>query len=638
MSLMFKCNYSRYPLSRILIIILILIFGCSNFVSYADESTTTRNTAAKDSSPNPTIYMETTEQNSTNHVYFGAKNEPQDGVYVGVTLDGGTLSNGGYGAVNGDLLREGSLISLYIELEDPYAVERWLYLFRDYISRERGLLVNMNFNFENGDVDKINDGFYDDKFIEDFEYLQTLPCPCFVRLGGEMNLSEVNASDFRRAFRRIASLSATYGPKVALVFSPNYVNSVGIDMDSYYPGDDVCDWVGASLYYNKYATNGDRRYDSFYGVGLYGDAVLNVQQVVNLSRLHNKPIMITEGGSAWYLHNEDVTAYAADRVTKAMSFLTMVYPEIKAIVYSDTNFNTAHSKYSLTENPALKKVYLNAVNKNPSYARTISQGSDGSGTYYTPLASNAGTWSGQITLAGYTYYGHDLNATWYLDGEKEKTTAVCPFRFTLDTAALEEGDHTVKVVFNSGASKSSTFHVGKDTSGRKVFRDVMDPELYFYEPVYQAVGRGIVNGTSQRKFSPYDSVKRADFLCMLYRMAGSPEVSGNLPFQDVADTAYYANAVRWAVQSGVTSGRTANTFDPEGRVTRAEAVTFLWRTAGSQQTSEDLSFSDVADNAFYANAVKWAVKNHIVNGVSETRFAPDNLCIRCDSVCLLSRM
>ena len=631
-------NHFRRNGTRLLVFLLISALSAANLICYADESTSTGYTAAKDLSANPSIYVETTDQSGSDYVYFGQQNEPKDGVYVGVTVEGGVLPDGGYGAVNGDLVNEGSLVSFYTSLNDPYSLQYWSYIYGPYIGKERGLVIYMNFDFDGGDLDKVNSGVYDEKLIQDFQYLHTLDCPVYMRVGGEMTFDGISASGYKKAFRHISGLSDEYAPEVALVFSPNYSSSVGTDMDDYYPGDDVVDWVGASLYYNKYALSGDRVRDSFYGVGLYGDAVLNAQQIVNLSRMHSKPVMITEGGSAWYQQGEDTTEFAADRVMKAMTYLTMVYPEIKAIVYSDTNYTSTELKFSLSENETVKNAYLYGLENNPTYAKTISEGNDGKGGYYTKLGSNSGTWSGAVTLCGYTYSGNAYSAEWYLDGTKDKTSSTYPFRYTLDTGALDAGSHTVKVVFSSGATASTTFQVDSDSSTTSRFRDVMDPDVYYYDAIYEAVEQGIVHGVSDHYFDPYDSVRRADFICMLYRKAGSPEVSGDTPFNDVSESSYYADAVCWAVDNRITSGKTADTFDPNGNVSRAEAVTFLWRYCGSEKIASILSFGDVNGNAYYINAVKWGVKNHIVNGISSDTFAPSKSCTRCDAVCLMERI
>ena len=115
-----------------------------------------------------------------------------------------------------------------------------------------------------------------------------------------------------------------------------------------------------------------------------------------------------------------------------------------------------------------------------------------------------------------------------------------------------------------------------------------------------------------------------------------PEVQ-ELPFVDVADTAYYADAVRWAVAEGITGGTSAATFSPNAACTRAQAVTFLWRAAGSPVVNYAMGFTDVPADAYYAEAVRWAVSQGITTGATETTFAPDAPCTRAQIVTFIYR-
>lgn len=110
-----------------------------------------------------------------------------------------------------------------------------------------------------------------------------------------------------------------------------------------------------------------------------------------------------------------------------------------------------------------------------------------------------------------------------------------------------------------------------------------------------------------------------------------------LPFTDVAADAYYADAVKWAVANGVTSGTSATTFSPNDTCTRAQAVTLLYNAAGAPAVSGSVSFADVAADAYYANAVAWAAANGVTAGTSATTFSPDDACTRGQIVRMLYR-
>ena len=167
------------------------------------------------------------------------------------------------------------------------------------------------------------------------------------------------------------------------------------------------------------------------------------------------------------------------------------------------------------------------------------------------------------------------------------------------------------------------------------FTDVYESD-YYYDAVLWAVANGVTNGTSATTFGPNVTVTRAQMVTFLWRAHGSPEVTGTNPFADVSTSDYYYDAVLWAVDNGVTNGTSATTFSPDMAVTRAQAVTFQWRAAGSPVVSGS-SFGDVASDAYYVNAVTWAVANGITNGTSATTFSPDVVVSRAQAVTFLWR-
>ena len=167
------------------------------------------------------------------------------------------------------------------------------------------------------------------------------------------------------------------------------------------------------------------------------------------------------------------------------------------------------------------------------------------------------------------------------------------------------------------------------------FTDVYESD-YYYDAVLWAVANGVTNGTSATTFGPNVTVTRAQMVTFLWRAHGSPEATGANPFTDVYKSDYYYDAVQWAVANGVTTGTSATTFSPDAPVTRAQAVTFQWRAAGSLVVSGS-SFDDVATDAYYVNAVTWAVANGITNGTGGNSFSPDVVVSRAQAVTFLYR-
>ena len=214
------------------------------------------------------------------------------------------------------------------------------------------------------------------------------------------------------------------------------------------------------------------------------------------------------------------------------------------------------------------------------------------------------------TRAGYTFAG------WFSD--KALTKAVTSVKLTANTTVY------AKWTQNGGTAQNP-------------FVDVKEG-AYYYDAVLWAVEQKITSGTSATTFSPDASCTRAQMVTFLWRAAGSPKAeNGKNPFTDVKADAYYYDAVLWAVEKGVTSGTSATTFSPDATVTRGQTVTFLYRNAGSPEVSGTMPFTDVEADAYYAKAVQWAVQQKITTGTSETTFSPMSDCTRGQIVTFLYR-
>ena len=170
------------------------------------------------------------------------------------------------------------------------------------------------------------------------------------------------------------------------------------------------------------------------------------------------------------------------------------------------------------------------------------------------------------------------------------------------------------------------------------FTDVSE-DAYYFNAVLWAVDKSITNGTSDTTFSPDDSCTRAQMATFLWRAAGSPDPVGSTnPFTDVSADAYYAKAVQWAVEQGITVGTSATTFSPDADCTRAQMATFLWRNAGSPASAGSTNpFMDVPADLYYTKAVQWAYEQEITGGTSATTFSPNNICTRAQMVTFLYR-
>ena len=167
------------------------------------------------------------------------------------------------------------------------------------------------------------------------------------------------------------------------------------------------------------------------------------------------------------------------------------------------------------------------------------------------------------------------------------------------------------------------------------FADV-STDAYYYEAVKWAAKKGITGGTGDGTFNPNGSCTRAHIVTFLWRAAGSPEPKSTVSFADVPADSHYAKAVARAVENGITLGTGDGTFSPNATCTRAQSVTFLYRALGTAPTTVN-GFTDVTADAFYADAVAWAVESGVTNGTSASTFSPNNDCTRAQIVTFLYR-
>ena len=160
----------------------------------------------------------------------------------------------------------------------------------------------------------------------------------------------------------------------------------------------------------------------------------------------------------------------------------------------------------------------------------------------------------------------------------------------------------------------------------------------YYDAILWAYCNGVTNGISDTVFGVDNGCTRAQIVTFLYRAAGQPKVENvKNPFTDVSKNSTYYNAIMWAVENGITTGKTATTFDPNAVCTRGQIVTFLWRYEKAPIVSSLAKFDDVAANSYCYNAVMWAVENGITNGKTTTTFAPNDTCTRAQAVTFIYR-
>ena len=254
----------------------------------------------------------------------------------------------------------------------------------------------------------------------------------------------------------------------------------------------------------------------------------------------------------------------------------------------------------------------------PSYSVTIPNKTENGTVTVNPKSASKGS---TVTITAKPDSGYQLDDLTVTDknGKELKLTdkGNGKYTFTMPASKVEVNATFVKEVEISPFSDVST-------------------SAYYYEAVKWAQEKGITGGIGNGLFGPNQPCTRAQIVTFLWRAAGSPEPKSMSSFSDVSADSYYAKAVAWAVENGITTGTGDGKFSPDATCTRAQSVTFLFRAIGKLVDSK-AEFSDVLTDSYYANAVAWAVENGVTNGIGDGLFGPDNSCTRAQIVTFLYR-
>ena len=260
------------------------------------------------------------------------------------------------------------------------------------------------------------------------------------------------------------------------------------------------------------------------------------------------------------------------------------------------------------------------------------QGGGGSGYSYYTIKATAGT-DGSISPSGDVSVREGRDQTFAITPDKGYAVANVKIdgksigavkSYTFENVRRT---HTIEVIFMKANGTPQT----------GVFVDVATGS-YYEDAVDWAVENGITKGTDDTHFSPDGICTRAQAVTFLWRAAGSPKPETRaMPFTDVPVGSYYYDAVLWAVENGITKGTSDTTFSPNMTCSRAQIVAFLWRSEKSPAAGTANPFADVKSDAYYADAVLWAVKENITKGTTSTTFSPNAGCTRAQIVTFLYR-
>lgn len=314
-------------------------------------------------------------------------------------------------------------------------------------------------------------------------------------------------------------------------------------------------------------------------------------------------------------------------------FGTTLTVTLNTIPTSNTSYYISMEIPNTTES-ARTEVVVNAYKKpasssggggssTPRYAVTVPDKTENGSLSVTPKNAKRGS---NVTITATPDKGCEVDEIVAKDANGNKLTL------------KDNGDGTY--TFTMPASKVTVTAAFAEKKAEpivpeKLFADV-SAEEYYYEAVKWASENGVTGGIGENLFGANLPCTRAQIVTFLWRAAGSPEPKGMSGFVDVSADAYYAKAVAWAVEQGIVSGTSATTFSPDAVCTRAQSVAFLYRAFGTR-TDKAAGFSDVSADAYYADAVAWAVENGVVSGIGGGLFAPDQDCARGQIVAFLYR-
>ena len=321
----------------------------------------------------------------------------------------------------------------------------------------------------------------------------------------------------------------------------------------------------------------------------------------------------TTGAKIYYTTDDTTPTTASTLYTTALSLTSTT--TVKAIAVKTDMNNSAIATATFTK-------YSGGGgggggSYTPSYSITVDKTENGTITVSPKSASKGDT----VTITVKPDKGYELEMLKVLDKDGD---------------ALKLTEKNGKYTFKMPSGKVTVKGSFVEEAPVQIFKDV-PVDAYYYEAVKWAAEKGITGGVGNGLFAPNQPCTRAQIVTFLWRAAGSPAPKNMSSFTDVPADAFYAKAVAWAVENGITGGTGDGKFSPDATCTRAQSVTFLYRAAGSPKVSSSAEFGDVATNAYYADAVAWAAKNGITGGIGGGLFGSDNNCTRAQIVTFLYR-
>ena len=397
---------------------------------------------------------------------------------------------------------------------------------------------------------------------------------------------------------------------------------------------DPADYSAVDAAIEKANALNESDYKDFAAVKAVLDAVVRDKKIVEQSEVDAMAKAIEDAIAALQYKDADYTK-VDEAIAKANALNKDDYKDFSAV---EAAINAVVRDKSIMEQSEVDKMAkaiedaIAALVKKPSSGGGSSSGGSSSPSY--PVTTPSKTENGTVTVSPRSAEkGDTVTITAKPDSGYQLDDLTVTDKNGKELKLTDKGNG--KYTFTMPASKveiNATFVKEVETSP---FSDV-STSAYYYEAVKWAQEKGITGGIGNGLFGPNQPCTRAQIVTFLWRAAGSPEPKTMSSFADVSMDAYYAKAVAWAVENGITTGTGDGKFSPDATCTRAQSVTFLFRAIGKLVDSK-AEFSDVLTDSYYANAVAWAVENGVTNGIGDGLFGPDNSCTRAQIVTFLFR-
>lgn len=401
--------------------------------------------------------------------YRGAKYEPKNGVYFGEAF-GESPAGVPKNKWIVDRSKKNSAQLIYVLFKDE-SVRSYDWAFQR--AKQRSDIIEVAWNLK-GEGAQLKSVLSERKLVEDTaDYLNSLNIPILLRFGAEMNIWEIpaNPKEFIDAYKFVAEIMRSRAPNVALLWSPNAGSAAGLNYSMFYPGDQYVDWVGISCYTSKYFLGNKKQTDSTQAIYLTGDYANPIEQIRPIVQEYGskKPIMLSECGVENYskTNKEDLTGWADLQMRRMYAYAPMVFPEIKAMLYFDFDFENVATgnRYALYPNEKASGLYLELTNRDIF----LPQGKKDAGFAYRKI-DNTSLSAEHVPVNCYAVYPKNMvfEVTYKIDGKAAAKSGKIPYRAELSFSGLKDGKHTLTVELSSGGKllKSKTYSAEKQ--GEKI--------------------------------------------------------------------------------------------------------------------------------------------------------------------------